>query len=309
MQLTVDNVGSADADRHRVEQATCDGEDTFTSNRDGPPHREEHAADPRARGNRLTYTVVVADTTRSTTAHATLTDASPMVVAERGAGRRRRPVRAPRRRLRAPSPPGVALIAPGRHGDVPPSPRPYQDPTGRRSPTPPPQSGICGRQWTLQADDSFINPARLEVAKTLRAAGSYCVTVTNPGSRRRSGSGTFCDRLPDPPLDAAGATWACTAAAPGQRAGLPSGTGSPTGVAITVAPNGGTVTFAITVTILPSEVPVTVTNVGSVTPGPGTACVDGQPTCDGEDTFTSTPETAPITITKSQTPTTPCKVI
>ena len=47
---------------------------------------------------------------------------------------------------------------------------------------------------------------------------------------------------------------------------------------------------------------MTVHNVGSVTPGPGTACVDGQPTCDGEDTFTATPETAPLTITKSQDP-------
>ena len=46
----------------------------------------------------------------------------------------------------------------------------------------------------------------------------------------------------------------------------------PPAVAITVAPNGGTVIFAITVTIRTSDVPVTVHNVGSVTPGPGTAC-------------------------------------
>ena len=71
------------------------------------------------------------------------------------------------------------------------------------------------------------------------------------------------------------------------------------GVPITVAPNGGTVTFTITVTIRASEAPVTVDNVGSVTPGPGTECVDGQPTCDGEDTFTATPETALLTIAKS----------
>ena len=60
-----------------------------------------------------------------------------------------------------------------------------------------------------------------------------------------------------------------------------------------MAPNGGTVTFTITVTIRASEVPVTVDNVGSVTPGAGTECVDGQPTCDGEDTLTATPETGP----------------
>ena len=85
------------------------------------------------------------------------------------------------------------------------------------------------------------------------------------------------------------------------------GYGIADGVPITVAPNGGTVTFAITVTIRPSEVPVTVDNVGSVTPGTGTACADGQPTCDGEDTFTATPETAPLTITKEQNPTTPAQ--
>ena len=120
---------------------------------------------------------------------------------------------------------------------------------------------------------------------------TYTVTVTNPGNSA-TGSGAFSDPLPDPPLDAAGATWTCTAST-GSTCGQPTGTGSPTGVAITVAPNGGTVTFAITVTIRASEVPVTVHNVGSVTPNPGTACTDGQPTCDGEDTFEATPETGP----------------
>ena len=46
---------------------------------------------------------------------------------------------------------------------------------------------------------------------------------------------------------------------------------------------------------------------GSVTPGTGTACVNGQPTCDGEDMFTATPETALLTITKEQVPTTPAQ--
>ena len=52
--------------------------------------------------------------------------------------------------------------------------------------------------------------------------------------------------------------------------------GSPTGVAITVAPNGGTVVFTIVATIVPSGAPVTIHNVGSVTPNPGTTCTDGQ---------------------------------
>ena len=136
---------------------------------------------------------------------------------------------------------------------------------------------------------------------------TYTVTVTNPGNSA-TGSGTFSDPLPDPPLNAAGATWTCSAAGTGSTCGQPSGTGSPgvpTGVPITVAPNGGTVTFTITVTIRASAVPVTVDNIGSVTPGTGTECVDGQPTCDGEDTFTATPETALLTITKSHTPVEP----
>ena len=65
------------------------------------------------------------------------------------------------------------------------------------------------------------------------------------------------------------------------------------------------VTFAITVTIRPSETAVTVDNVGSVTPNPGTECTDGEPTCDGENTFTATPETALLTISKEHTPVNP----
>ena len=71
------------------------------------------------------------------------------------------------------------------------------------------------------------------------------MTVTNPGSSA-TGSGPSPTRLPAA-LDATTATWTCT---PEHRvdvrvaAGEPlTGTGSPTGVPITVAPNGGTVTF------------------------------------------------------------------
>ena len=64
-------------------------------------------------------------------------------------------------------------------------------------------------------------------------------------------------------------------------------------------------TFTITATIRPSGETVTIHNVGSVTPGPGTACEDGQPTCDAEDTFTANPTPAPLTITKTHSPASP----
>ena len=51
---------------------------------------------------------------------------------------------------------------------------------------------------------------------------SYTVTVTDPGSSAVA-SGTFSDPLPDPPLNAAGAAWTCTATA-GSACGAPSGT-------------------------------------------------------------------------------------
>ena len=76
---------------------------------------------------------------------------------------------------------------------------------------------------------------------------------------------------------------------------------------ITVAPNGGTVVFTITVTIRTSEVPVTVHNVGIGHHQPRHHLHGRAPTCNGEDTFEAAPETALITITKSRTPTTPAQ--
>ena len=112
---------------------------------------------------------------------------------------------------------------------------------------------------TCQAQVSFTNPAQLDVTKTHSPTHpdpvpgqrfTYTVTITNP-STGATGSGSFSDPLPDPPLDAAGATWTCTPTGATSTCGAPTGTGSPAGVAITVAPNGGTVVFAITVTIRP----------------------------------------------------------
>ncbi len=241
-----------------------------------------------------------------------------------GAGRRPRPGRAPRRRRPVQTtgfPAGVTLvIAPG--GTVTFTITAHVSATydgtqvtNTATATPGPQHGMCG---------AASRPARPKTASSTRPGWrwrrhtqptnphpvpgqqfTYTVTVTNPGNSA-TGSGTFSDPLPDPPLDAADSHLDVR---PQRRvdlrvaAGEPlTGTGSPAGVPITVAPNGGTVTFTIAVTIRPSEMAVTVDNVGSVTPGTGTACVNGQPTCDGEDTFTATPETALLTITKEQVP-------
>jgi uncharacterized repeat protein (TIGR01451 family) len=159
------------------------------------------------------------------------------------------------------------------------------------------------------AEDSF-SLARLDVVKVRtpavpRPGGQvvYRVIVSNPSSV--IGVGTFSDPLP-PELDASTAMWTCTAST-GSSCTPPSPppvTGSPTDVPIAVAA-GGNVTFIITATILRTAGPVTVHNVGTVTPGTDTQCVDNQPTCEGEDTFTATPNPATVAITKTHQPPAP----
>ncbi len=158
------------------------------------------------------------------------------------------------------------------------------------------------------AEDSF-GLARLNVVKARspavpRPGGQVVYRVLVSNSTSVVGVGTFSDPLPTQ-LNVAAATWTCAATA-GSLCGAPAGTGSPgvpTPVAITVAP-GGVVTFAITATMLPIAGPVTVHNVGTVTPNTDadTACANGQPTCDGSDTFTATPTPATLAITKTHTP-------
>lgn len=173
---------------------------------------------------------------------------------------------------------------------------------------------VCGKDptaATCNARYRFADPATLNVVKTHTAATlapqpgeqyTYTVTVTNTATDA-TGAGTFTDDLsaatPTGAIAVPSATWTCTPSA-GGTCGAASGTGSPTGVAITVAPSG-TVTFAITV-MIPTAVnptPVTITNTGTVTPSDGTMCQDGQPTCSGVDMFTANPD-APISITKDQ---------
>ena len=333
LPVTVDNVGSV---RPGVGtecldgQPTCDGEDTFTATPEtalltiAKSHTPVDPTPPAA-GQTLTYTVVVTNKSDFTTAHATFTDPPP---AEIVPGTWTTATSSPATTATPASGPGfptdvTLVLAPGESVTFTITATVAETYDGTQvtntaTATPGTNTACADGQPTCQAEDSFINPARLEVAKTHSPTNphpvpgqqfTYTVTVTNPGNSA-TGSGTFSDPLPDPPLDAAGATWMCIATGTGSTCGQASGTGPPgvpTGVPITVGPGGGTVIFTITVTILPSEVPVTVDNVGSVTPGAGTECVDGQPTCNGEDTFTATPETALLTITKDQNPTTPAQ--
>ncbi len=329
--VTVDNVGSVTPNPGTEctdGQPTCDGENTFTAIPETAllTISKEHTPanpTPPAAGELLTYTVVVTNTSAFTTAHATLDDPVPAQVvadggwttATTGTGTTATPASAttgfPTGVTLTIAPLGTVTFTITVHVSA-----TYNGTqvTNTATATPETNTACADGEPTCHAVDSFINPARLEVAKIHMptdphpAPGqqfTYTVTVTNPGNSAIA-AGTFSDPLPDPPLDAAGATWTCTPSA-GSTCGSTTGTGSPTGVPVTVAPNGGTVTFAITVTIRPSETAVTVDNVGSVTPGAGTACVNGQPTCKGEDTFTATPETALLTITKSQAPTTPAQ--
>ena len=301
----------------------CPAEVPVTSTPDPAPltiTKDQNPTTP-AQGEAITYTVVVSNPSGFTVAHATFADPVPtQIVADggwttttTGGGTTATPASAA-----SGFPAGVTLvIAPG--GTVTFTITAHVSATydgtqvtNTATATPGLNTSCSNGQPTCQATASFANPARLQVVKTHEPTDphpvpgqqfTYTVTVTNPGNSA-TGSGTFTDMLPDPPLDATTATWTCTPARD-RPAGDDLGHDSPTGVPITVAPNGGTVTFTITVTIRPSEMAVTVDNVGSVTPGPGTVCVNGQPTCDGADVFTATPETAPLTITKSHTPINP----
>ena len=303
---------------------TCNGEDTFEATPEMAPLTitKSQTPDTPGEGDLITYTVVVTNTSAFTTAHATLSDPVPAQIvadggwttATTGAGTTATPASAttgfPSAVVLVIAPGGTVTFTVTVHVAV-----PYNGTTVTNIATATPGlNTICedGNQ-TCQAQVSFANPATLDVTKTHSPTSpdpvpgqrfTYTVTITNP-STGATGSGSFSDPLPDPPLDAAGATWTCTPTGATSTCGAATGTGSPTGVAITVAPNGGTVVFSIDVTILASEIPVTIHNVGTVTTNPGTTCSEGGTTCNGEETFEATPELAPLTITKSQAPDTP----
>jgi uncharacterized repeat protein (TIGR01451 family) len=276
-------------------------------------------------GEAITYSVTVSNTSASTIAHGTFDDPAPPQIdttggtwttATTGTGTTVTPASG----TGFPTGPTIALtIAPG--GTVTFTINAHVAATYDGSPvtntatvTPGLNTSCEDAQPTCQADDSFTNPARLLVDKshtpdnpspTPGQQVTYHVTVTNPVSGV-SGVGTFDDPLP-PELDATTATWTCTAAAApaGSSCGTANGTGSPTGIPITVASNGGTVTFTIVATIRPSPIAVNVLNIATVTPGADTECADPLSPCKATDQFQSVPDPATITITKTHSPPTP----
>ena len=204
----------------------------------------------------ITYTVVVTNPSAFTTAHATFDDPVPaQIVADggwttttTGAGTTATPASAATG-FPAGCHPGHR---PGRHGDLHhhrPRVRDLRRDSGHqhRHRHPGPNTACADGQPTCQAEASFTNPAQLEVAKTHAPTDphpvpgqqvTYTVTVTNPGNSA-TGSGTFSDPLPDPPLDAAAATWTCT---PEHRVDLRVAAGEPPhghGIADRRADHGG----------------------------------------------------------------------
>ena len=239
----------------------CPAEVPVTSTPDPAPltiTKDQNPTTP-AQGEAITYTVVVSNPSGFTVAHATFADPVPtQIVADggwttttTGGGTTATPASAA-----SGFPAGVALvIAPG--GTVTftitttvSATYDGTQVTNTATATPGLNTECARGQATCQAEASFINPARLVVAKTHAPTDphpvpgqrfTYTVTVTNPGDSA-TGSGTFSDMLPDPPLldattrhldlypqprvDVRGAA----------REPLQTGTGSPTGVPITVAP-------------------------------------------------------------------------
>jgi uncharacterized repeat protein (TIGR01451 family) len=154
------------------------------------------------------------------------------------------------------------------------------------------------------------DPAQLTVEKShvpLNAspppgsAITYTVTVTNT-STSTIAHGTFDDPVPAM-INATGATWTTTTTGAGTTVTPASGTGFPTGqtIDLTIAP-GGTVTFAISAAIADPYDGSNVTNIATVTPGTNTACEDGEPTCQAEDTFSLQ---ARLLVEKSHAPVNP----
>ncbi|HEX3947307.1 MAG TPA: hypothetical protein VHW47_06355, partial [Acidimicrobiales bacterium] len=147
-------------------------------------------------------------------------------------------------------------------------------------------------------------------------AVTYRVVVTNL-SPFQGANTTVSDPLPTG-LEATTAVWTTSTTGTGTTVAPVSGTGSIDAVAAVLGPEG-TVTFTLTATIDPSFPGGTaLTNIATATPGEGTSCLGGGPSCTGTETFTScedgdptcsatatfdpTPDPAPIDITKTVAP-------
>ena len=158
---------------------------------------------------------------------------------------------------------------------------------------------------SCSATTTFPTPSLITITKTHEPTHpepqpgqnvTYRVTVTNL-SDQQAANATVDEPLP-PQLDRSTATWTTTTTGTGTTATPASGTGPPTGVAVTLAPEG-TVTFTITAEILTTFPGGTITNTASATPGKNTACHNGDPVCDASTAFNSDPPPAALAISKT----------
>ncbi len=158
---------------------------------------------------------------------------------------------------------------------------------------------------SCSATTTFPTPSLITITKTHEPTHpepqpgqdvTYRVTVTNL-SDQQAANATIDEPLP-PQLDRSTATWTTTTTGTGTTATPASGTGPPTGVAVTLAPEG-TVTFTITAEILTTFPGGSITNTASATPGDNTACHNGDPVCDASTAFNSDPPPAALAISKT----------
>ena len=158
---------------------------------------------------------------------------------------------------------------------------------------------------SCSATTTFPTPSLITITKTHEPTHpepqpgqnvTYRVTVTNL-SDQQAANATIDEPLP-PQLDRSTATWTTTTTGTGTTATPASGTGPPTGVAVSLAPEG-TVTFAITAEILTTFAGGTITNTATATPGDNTACQSGDPVCDASTAFNSDPPPAALAISKT----------
>jgi uncharacterized repeat protein (TIGR01451 family) len=322
--ITVHNVGTVTPGNNTLCQngdPTCDASDVFTSTPDPATLNitKSHAPADPVQGDSVTYTVTVTNTSQTTRAVGTVTD-DPFTPALTGitwtaavtGGATVSPDSGSGAIVAVP----VVIPVGGTvtftiHATVRPS-WPGGDVVNTAAVTPG-HNTVCDPTKDPACSDEtvFSTPSLITITKAhhpIKPAPRpsqrvvYTVVVTNL-SPNQGAEATLNDPLP-PQLVRASATWTTTVTGTGTTATPSSGTGPPTGVALSLGPEG-TVTFTIIATVRSSFLGGTVTNTASATPGASTACKPAAPTCDATTSFDSKPNPARLRVTKTYSPHTP----